>query len=286
MKTRIDLASLAKQAGIRRSKVRIRPIEPRRATEQAYARALRQMLREAAKVVREQVLPAALATKRDMARDDTDRLDGVLGLLRSAVEYQLLRATEDMVERILGLQAQRHTRRFSESVRSALGIDLSAVIGQGDIADEFALAARRNVGLIKDLSEEVTKRVEQVVVNSVIRGQPHAELAKQLTHEFGILESRARLIARDQVSKLTSDLNRLRQTQVGIAEYSWSTSGDERVRPSHAAMEGMICRWDDPTVYREDGEEGWRSRSSLGGVQLHPGEDIQCRCVPIAVINL
>ena len=35
----------------------------------------------------------------------------------------------------------------------------------------------------------------------------------------------------------------------------------------------------------EDGIAGnWKSRSSIGGVEQHPGQDYQCRCVSRAVI--
>jgi uncharacterized protein with gpF-like domain len=61
---------------------------------------------------------------------------------------------------------------------------------------------------------------------------------------------------------------------------------DERVRAAHRPMEGKVCKWDDETVYRNQDETAWHARSSIGGVELHPGEDYNCRCVAIAVLNL
>jgi hypothetical protein len=80
--------------------------------------------------------------------------------------------------------------------------------------------------------------------------------------------------------------------------YIWSTSGDERVRgtpkseggkypdaiPSHYLMNEKLCRWDDSTVYSDDGGKTWRDRPA-GAVQLHPGEDYQCRCTALAYWN-
>ena len=83
------------------------------------------------------------------------------------------------------------------------------------------------------------------------------------------MNSRAALIARDQTSKLTSDLNELRQTQAGVEEYDWSTSRDERVRKSHREKEGRRFRWDNPPA-----DTG------------NPGDDVLCRCVGIGVITL
>ena len=62
-------------------------------------------------------------------------------------------------------------------------------------------------------------------------------------------------------------LTEIRQRQLGVAGYRWSTSLDERVRDTHAANEGLFFRWDDPPA-----------------ITGHPGEDIQCRCVGIPTL--
>ena len=63
------------------------------------------------------------------------------------------------------------------------------------------------------------------------------------------------------------NLTELRQTSIGVTDYVWSTSGDERVRPEHAARNGKVYKWSEPPA---------------GG---HPGEDIQCRCRAIPVLD-
>jgi SPP1 gp7 family putative phage head morphogenesis protein len=75
------------------------------------------------------------------------------------------------------------------------------------------------------------------------------------------------LIARDQTLKLNSAITKDRHIAAGISEYTWSTSLDDRVRPEHEALEGTKHSWDAPP------EPG------------HPGEDFQCRCVAIPVID-
>lgn len=286
MHNRLHLAQMARER-TRRKRIALRPIGPSRGAEVAYRRALAAMLRETAQIIRQHVMPATVEAEAEMTRDTAaDRLRGALDLLRSALEFRLRRSAETMVERVLNLEFERHTERFKQSLRSAVGIDLQNVLSRFDLDDEFTLAVRRNVALIKGMADETLKRIETRVTTSVMRGGGHRTLAKDLTHELGIMQQRAKLIARDQTAKLNSDLNRMRQEQVGIATYEWSTSQDERVRDSHAAMEGRICKWDDPTVYRDEGDTEWRSRSSIGGVELHPGEDIQCRCVPVAIMEI
>lgn len=268
MRNRIDLARMARET-TRRKRATLRPIEATQAAEREYRAGLNRMLRAAAKIVRERVSPAATRTRQSLTRDDTGELEGALGTLRDALEFQLRRSAEDMVERVLDLQFRRHTRRFSATVKAALGVDLSGVLQASDLEDEFALALRRNTALIKNLSDDVMRRVEGATTDAVLNGRSQKALATRLTHEFGVLQSRAKLIARDQTSKAVSDLNRLRQAQVGIGTYIWRTSRDERVRPSHAAKEGNEYRWDKPPA-----DTG------------HPGEDVQCRCTAEAVIDL
>ena len=109
-----------------------------------------------------------------------------------------------------------------------------------------------------------------VTVSAVLSGDTSANLRKTLAREFGLSDSRAKLIARDQIGKTTADLNRLRHQQAGITEYDWSTAADERVRPLHRALNGRRYKYGEPT-----GAEGG----------LPPGQPVQCRCVALAVVE-
>lgn len=67
----------------------------------------------------------------------------------------------------------------------------------------------------------------------------------------------------------------------GLKFYVWSTCGDERVRPSHALMEGKLCRWSAPEVCSDDGGRTWKGRPK-GAPRYHPGEDEECRCTALS----
>jgi SPP1 gp7 family putative phage head morphogenesis protein len=122
----------------------------------------------------------------------------------------------------------------------------------------------RNVSLITSIQSQSLDEVEALVHAAVSGGSPTRELAADIEARFGVAASRASLIARDQTAKLAGQINRERQTAYGIDSYQWSTSGDPRVRQSHADRAGRIYRWD--------------------GAHIHPGEDFQCRCdaIPVA----
>ncbi len=248
------------------TEVRLAPINERVASVIEYRTVLRRLLREIAAEIRLTVIPAYQAHRRDirLTQDDESWFEP---LRRKRVE--LTRVATQMVRRILDLETQRHTDTFMRSAKAALGIDLAAVIRQEDLEDYLRDALARNASLITSLADDTIKRIEQTVYAAKIEGRSAEKLRKELQDVFKIPEKRARLIARDQTSKLNSDLNSIRQQQIGIKAYRWMTSADERVRPLHKRLNNRMYEWGKPT----DAEEG-----------LPPGKPVQCRCVAIGVV--
>lgn len=156
------------------------------------------------------------------------------------------------------------------------------------VVDEWT---RTQVTLITKASNDMKDAVARRVRKGVAEGQSNDEIKTLIMRDLpGISTRRAAIIARDQTAKLNANLSQGRMEQAGIETYIWSTSMDERVRglpggkyanavPSHYLMEGLICRWDDPTKYRNVSGE-WVARP-MGAPLLHPGQDIMCRCVAL-----
>ena len=97
------------------------------------------------------------------------------------------------------------------------------------------------------MPEQYLGKIERLVYEAVIQGRKSSKSLQQEIQEIGdVTASRAKFIARDQTSKLVATLNRERNQALGIEEYVWRTSKDERVRPTHRAKEGKTFRWDDP----------------------------------------
>lgn len=262
-----NLASLAKRTGrfSNRASVTLPPISARLGTERAYQTVLQKMVRGIAAEVRTSVLPAVKFEPKittDVDENIFTRLKGVTAAL--------VAESSALVNRILQLEAERHTETFMRTVQSVIGIDISAVITQEDLAEYMRTAAARNTSLITSLGADMVKRVEQAVLDNAIAGSSSAALRKKMTDEFGIADRRAKLIARDQTAKINSDLNRIRQEQAGIEAYDWMTSQDERVRPLHREIDGRRYEWGKPT----GAEQG-----------LPPGQPIQCRCVARGVVS-
>lgn len=180
--------------------------------------------------------------------------------------------------------------QFNRLSKTVLGVDIIA--RDPKLGTTLKAFAKENAGLIKNISETMINDVEAVVRRGLRSGAASRMIEGEIVNRFEVSERRARLIARDQIAKLNSDITEQRQKELGIDEYYWQTSQDERVRgdpggkypnadPSHYAMNGMICRWDDPSLYREPGSQEWKPRSGIGGPDEHPGKPINCRCIAL-----
>lgn len=273
------IKDLAQSTAVRRpgTRVLLPTITPSRGAELEYLAALRAMLKSLLAAVREDVLPVVEADlKRDRqagvvtdAMFVTDIDSATFERIKQLGQSLGLIAT-NAVNRILGLESKKHTKTFMQTAKKALGVDLSAVVRDEDLENWLEVAATRNAALIKGLGDATVQRIQVSVTNAVLNGIPAADLKKQLVEDFGFADSRARLIARDQIGKTTADLTRIRHTQAGITKYIWRTSHDERVRPRHIKCDGVEYEYGKPT----DAEQG-----------LPPGQPIQCRCIGQAVVE-
>lgn len=164
--------------------------------------------------------------------------------------------------------AQNHAE-VSTNLKNQTGIDLSAYLRNSpNIVERVNELTVSNIQLIKSIRTQYLDKVQNAVMQAMVQGTLNKDLAEQIKKLGEDVESRAMLIARDQSSKLNAALTRARHEEAGIKKYMWSTSGDERVRASHAEKDGQIFEYTNPPA-----DTG------------HPGHDVNCRCVQIPVLD-
>ena len=164
--------------------------------------------------------------------------------------------------------AGSHEKRFIQAHRRALGIDMMGLLSSPPVKGAMAKATNENVHLIRLIAKKHLPKVF-LQVQEIYGREPFSRkaLADLFASQWQYSDYPLRRIARDQVNKQIGSLNEIRQTQLGITEYEWQTSKDNRVRETHQANDGRRFKWGSPP-------------SDTG----HPGHDIQCRCVAIALI--
>lgn len=159
--------------------------------------------------------------------------------------------------------------RFVGIGETMVGID---VFGRSQrMSDYLSAVTRQNVALIESIPTQYHQQVENIIIGNLRQGQRSSYIVKELSEQFGIRERHAKMIARDQSSKIRAELNRVRQIDQGYEYFKWETSHDERVRETHSEVSKRdvgfgpgIFRWDDPPI--------------IEGRPLLPGMDYNCRC--------
>lgn len=233
------------------------PHEPR-ALELAYSRELIRLVQD----IRPE-LWRALGLRQDADGDVEEALAGL------RVRWGLLAAERASV--LVDRYGARISRFNADDIARILRINIATE----PLAVRDALMRWRdsNVRLIKSIPEQLLTEVYAVVTNAAREGLRVEQVADQILKRFDVSESRARLIGRDQILKANADLTRVRHIEAGVTSYVWSTSRDERVRPMHEDLDGTVQRWDDPPVTNERGDTN------------APGEDYQCRCVAVPILD-
>jgi SPP1 gp7 family putative phage head morphogenesis protein len=129
-----------------------------------------------------------------------------------------------------------------KNLESHLGVNLQ----QSSLWRDGAASAfvHHNTGLITKLSDDMSGKIESSVFQGIQAGATSREISKDINEVAQIGKPRARLIARDQVAKLNSNLTERRQTGAGITHYIWSTAHDERTCKQCAPRNGKRYSWD------------------------------------------
>lgn len=170
-------------------------------------------------------------------------------------------------------QTSGHQRaQLGKQIQAALGIPFDNIVDRG-LTPRVAQFTAENVSLIRSIPGKMLPDVESRVLEAARTGTRAGDIQDEIEERFGVAESRAALIARDQISKFNGELNATRQQDLGIEKYIWRTVEDERVRGTpggkwpnglHYDLDGTEQSWDDPPEINEDGDHG------------HPGDDYQC----------
>jgi len=212
--------------------------------------------------------PTLINLQSDYVKDSyASTLESVLTRLKIHFDSVASQATIISNE-FVNASNKANKRRFYAAMNEAVGVDLKTLVSNENLEDVLIATTKENVSLIKTIPEQYFNKIETIVFHGTTQGNKALSMLQQIQKQGKVSVKRAKLIARDQSSKLNSALNQHRQRNVGVEKYVWRTAGDSRVRDDHSNKNGKIFRWDSPP-------------SDTG----HPGSDIQCRCIAQPILN-
>lgn len=259
----------ARSRKLRRSRtVRLRPSKPSRAAELWYKAELLKVVRYITAETEREILPLLKSTMPflgDAAPPDLIHKVNLLARRFGKIEKTAKRLSRQAVMRNL----QATDSQFIEHIQKAIGVDIRPWMTADGIREPLRAAEQANIELIQSIPEQYFDKLRKTLDQNYEVGGRWESLAEDIRHVGEVTESRAKLIARDQTSKMNSALSRSRLTSIGINKYKWQTAGDERVRPTHRENDGKTFTFNNPP-------------SETG----NPGDDVNCRCVAIPEFDL
>ena len=203
--------------------------------------------------------------KQDAYTGWQDRLDKTMRRIADKMTTHTNQAIKEMQR--VGPQVNEYNKaQWKRLMRSQYGVDPTKENPE-KYRSLLGNWSRNNSLLIKDIPFKTSNQIAAQTREALIQGTNLKDLTKQvfdiMSERTEVSDSRATLIARDQVAKLNGELTKERQQDIGVEGYIWRTVGDERVRESHEEVDGQYFSWDNPPSETDDN---------------HPGEDYQCRC--------
>ncbi|WP_104910497.1 phage head morphogenesis protein [Pseudomonas sp. LG1D9] len=242
--------------------------------------------------------PELKRLKRDYIADAKPTMDGwtddILAAIRGVSRRFSSSLFEAQIQRVAASTVSRaeadNAEDFRKSVNQAVGVDFQLITRTKGMQDYLEASTAENVNLIKSIPDEYFKNVETIVLGGMKNGLAPTAIAKQIQAETGVTARRAKLIARDQTSKLNSDLTRQRQAAAGIEFYKSVDAGDVRVtgNPAGKYPNAKISCWGIARqdigygvgVYKVADGAPWKGETGLQPGRHH----VLCRCVGISLI--
>lgn len=249
---------------------KFRPVKVSKRTELWY----RQQLKQFVKTMTDDIERALQQPQGSFFMDDAEGFKAISAkaLLAYLEKYEKTDRTsqvENIAQGFVSRGDAQNQAEVSTNLKNQTGVDLAGYLRNSpNIAEKVNAMTSANVQLIKSIRSQYLDKVQNAVTQALVSGSLNKDLTAQIKSIGQTTEKRAAFIARDQSSKLNAALTQARHEDLGVKKYMWSTAGDERVRDSHAEKDGQIFEYANPPA-----DTG------------HPGHDVNCRCVQIAVFD-
>ncbi len=206
-----------------------------------------------------------------------DELQGqfLQGLSGSTIQNEIEKNIRLLDEWTRARTVEAFRRNFSELEATAAIRNINLRSPKA-LAETVARLSKQSSDLIITLGRNQIEAVKNEVVNALNEGISTDDLVAKINNISKTTESHARLLARDQVGKISAGLSKEKQTAGGVPGYIWRTQKNLRVRgrPGGLYPDAINNHWDNEGKFFT-WANGW---DAPDGRTLHPGDDYQCQC--------
>lgn len=261
---------------IRYLKVKKRPKYPKN-FERDYYRVLRAVVRRLKSATNNNIPMLAYSLRQDDDSTATDAfVQAILAeLLKSMTVEEAISELELILAGVSSVVDANVISAFAEAVSVDVFLNDSSLLDT--VKAEWKAQQSR---LVDSIVNTYIEKLQIIVSNAVQRGTAMSEVKEEIKVLLNTTDKRAKFIARNEVGNLNGIITMRRQVDCGIGVYQWSSSHDERVRPSHAEMDGKYFYWNSDKVGEINGIKVYPAP------KYHPCMDYNCRCVALPVIDL
>jgi SPP1 gp7 family putative phage head morphogenesis protein len=264
---------------MKKKKITLRQIKPNKSIEVEYRNAILVLSEKLKKFVKNEIIPLLKDTQEKYVQDaiasDFDKVFKQFKRKFSKIDVYGFGIASKAMNKIY----KNNKQKFSSDLKEKIGIDIFK--DNPKLKQLLKAKINENVLLIETQKDEYISDIMTAVYEGITKGERASEIAKDIAKKTGQMTRHIKFIARDQVNKANAMINENMQRSVGVEEYKWSNSGDQRVRGKsnpnglyknsrydHWAREKVTFKWSDPPP---DG---------------HPGEPYGCRCTAQPIIEI
>lgn len=216
--------------------------------------------------------------KAQFEKEKAEVDNAIAGVTRAGLGNLLARLARDYAHSESKYRAEwaDRYRKLVETTFDVAGNDIAAELGfQFDLSNPQVQGtiSRRVNKLAGEVTQTTYDKLKDVISESRANGEGTAQLSERIRNDvFGgeITKARARTIARTETAGALNSAEMVAARESGIVvQKEWLSQGDERVRDSHAAIDGQRVGL---------GEPFGNGLQQPGDQNGPPEEVISCRC--------
>ena len=125
---------------------------------------------------------------------------------------------------------------------------------------------------VRKLPLDAVEKIKEYSTDAVLRGERFETVIDKIMEIPGMNYRHAKLVARTEGAIAASKITMARAQAIGCTKFIWRAVLDNRTRPSHRAMNGKVCEFNNPPI--------------VEGQPLIPGQIYNCRCHAEPIIEL
>ena len=211
-------------------------------------------------------------------------LDAVIAHLSNGGGDLVIRTSEQLARRMVTQAAVQNATSWREAARkSSQGGRIYELLRRemgGPVGAVMRNLVSQHATLIRTMPQAIAQDVASQIATRQMRGERAETISKDIRSRFPeITKSRIAMLARTQVSVASESITRARAENLGAQWYSWLTSEDVRVRPSHRKMDLVLVKWSDPPSPESLVGEKFEGRYNAGNIY-------NCRCTAAPILDL